>query len=176
VLPGGIEIVQPIQGYDSDCIPPEQLSQEEKGSGALVRLCLVLRNTTSQSSRVELPPGLTFVSDKRTTQNGLLIQDVTLQVPAKQSLHVPLHLYCLNENRAPSAPWDTFTLGPVSQDPELREIITLVEDRFLPVPGLTEVQSAVYHVTDGAGLTAQDRESLRKLSPRSAGIDPGLAQ
>jgi hypothetical protein len=176
VLPGGIELVQPIQGYDVDCIPEEQLSQEEKGSGSRVRLCLELRNTLAQPVLVELPAGLIFISDELTTQNGLLAQDVAIQVPAQQSLHVPLHLYCINESRAPAAPWDTFTLGPVTQDPGLRELITLVEDKFLPVPGLIEVQAAVSNVTDGPGLTAQDRESLRRLPPLSAEADPELAR
>ncbi len=176
LLPGGIEIIQPIEGYDANCIPPEQTMQEAKGSGALVRLCLKLRNTRSEPGVVELPPGLIFVSDELTTQNGLLVQDVSIEVPAQQTLHVPLHLYCLNESRAPSAPWDTFTLGPVTQDPALRELLTLVEDRFLPVSGLTEVQATVSKVTDGPGLMAQDRERLKALPPRGAGGDSRLAQ
>ncbi|HYH96522.1 hypothetical protein [Hyalangium sp.] len=174
VLPGGVELLQPIPGYDGDCIPMEQQSQEEKGSGALVRLCVALRNTASTPVRVELPAGLIFVSDELTTQNGLLVQGVPLEVPAQQTLYIPLHLYCLNEERAPSSPWDTFTLGPVTQDPRLRELISLVEGKFLPVPGLTEVQAAVSNITDGSGLTPQDRESLRSLPALGANPAPRL--
>jgi hypothetical protein len=174
VLPGGVEIVQPIPGYDDDCIPLEQQSQEEKGSGSLVRLCLALRNTSSAPARVELPAGLIFVSDELTTQNGLLVQGVPIEVPAGQTLSIPLHLYCLNEERAPSSPWDTFTLGPVTQDPQLRELISLVEGSLLPVPGLTEVQAAVSHITDGSGLTARDRENLRSLPALGAHPAPRL--
>ncbi|KFE68962.1 putative lipoprotein [Hyalangium minutum] len=175
MLPSGVELLSPIEGYALDCIPEEQESQEEKGSGSLVSVCLRLRNTSAQLRTVELPAGLILISDDLSSQNGMLAQAVPLQVPAQQTLAVALHLYCINETRAPTASWDTYRLGPVTQDPGLREIINLVADKFLPVPGREEVQYAISNVTDGPGLTPQDRQALVSLPPLSAGREPGAA-
>lgn len=172
-LPAGVDLVSPIPGYDLDCIPQEQQAQEEKGSGSLVRVCMTLRNNSSQPKTVELPAGLILVSEDLSSQNGILAQAVPLEIPAQQTLAVALHMYCINETRAPTAPWDSYHLGPITQDARLREIISLVADKFLPVPGQEEVQSAITHVTDGAGLTSQDRQELNNLPALSTGRAPG---
>ncbi len=170
-LPAGIELAQPLTGKKYDCVQDEQ-ERLEKGSGTQVVLCVALRNTSSRPIQVELPPGLIFVSADLATQNGLLVQEVAVEVSAQQTLLLGLHLFCLNEDRGPSAPWDTFTLGPVTQDSGLREVITLLEDKQLPVAGPLELQDAIANVTSGPGLTAQDREALERLPPRSTGLAP----
>lgn len=170
-LPAGIELAQPLTGKNYDCVQGEG-EQLEKGSGTQVAVCMALRNTSSRPVRVELPAGLIFVSQDLETQNGLLTQAVPLEVMAQQTLLLRLHLYCINEDRGPSAPWDSFTWGPVTQDPGLLEVIRLLQDKQLPVPGLSEVQDAITNVTSGPGLTSQDRDALDRIPRRSAGLTP----
>jgi hypothetical protein len=163
-LPAGVQLEQPIKGYDFFCVPEEQEEKEEKGSGGMVRLCLRFTNTTSQPITVTLPPGLIFISDKETTQNGLLIQVVTLEIPAQQQLFVPLYLYCLNKDRdITKGPQDTYSLGPVTQDGALRELLGLVQNKPLPLIDQGTVQAALWNITDGQGLTAADRDAISRL-------------
>jgi hypothetical protein len=165
-LPAGVELERPIQGDDPFCVPEEQEEKEQKGSGGAVRLCLQFRNTTQQPILVQFPPGLIFISDQDTIQNGLLVQLVTIEVPARQQpFFVPLYLYCLNKDRrVTQCSQDTYSLGPVTQDAAIMEFIQLLQGKTLPlVDNKGTVQGALWNITDGPGLTPADRDALGKL-------------
>ncbi|MFL5347535.1 MAG: hypothetical protein ACJ8AT_22340 [Hyalangium sp.] len=165
-LPTGVELQKPIKGDDPFCIPVDQKEKDKKGSGGLVRVCLNFRNTSQQPITVVFPPGLVFISDSDASQNGMLLQSASIEVPAgRTQLFVPLYLYCLNKSRDPTAGGqDTYSMGPVTQDASVLELTGLLQSKTLPlVESNNTVQEAVWHITDGSGLTASDREAINKL-------------
>jgi hypothetical protein len=166
-LPTGVELEKPTKGHDQYCVPDNQTENEIKGSGGMVRLCLNFRNTTQQPVTVVFPPGLVFISNSVLTQNGIIIQRVTIEVPAARTqFYVPIYLYCLNLHRKPTnGPEDTYTVGPVTQDSGLLELTGLLENKQVPLMDNAngDVQAAVWDVTDGSGLTPADRDHINKL-------------
>jgi hypothetical protein len=164
-LPAGITLASPIKGVEFDCTPPEQRTPIFVGRGNTVRICLEFTNTTPGTLTITLPPGLTFVSQKVTTQNGFLIIPAVVNIPPNSKIYANLFLLCLNEKRTPSqGPADTFTVGPVTDDPQLVELTNLVKDKNLrDVLDDGVLQKAVWNVTDGQGLTAEDRAAISRL-------------
>jgi hypothetical protein len=163
-LPAGVTIGQPLRAVEFDCTPPEQRTPIFLGRGNTVRICLELTNNTPNAIVVELPPGEIWVSDKITTQNGILIVPAVITVAPQSKIYVNLFLLCLNKARAPtSGPDDTFTVGPVTQDPAVLELIELVRGKALDVLDDGVLQKALWNITDGDGLTDEDRAAIRAL-------------
>jgi hypothetical protein len=55
-------------------------------------------------------------------------------------------------------------VGPVTDDPQLVELTNLVKDKNLrDVLDDGVLQKAVWNVTDGQGLTAEDRAAISRL-------------
>jgi hypothetical protein len=161
--PAGLTVVQPIAGYDGQCASDD----EARGTGLTVRLCFTLINTSAQAQTLSMPAGLVFVAQQNVVQNGMLLQPESITVPAGQTLTVPLFLYSINLSRNVSAPEDTFSLGPITQDTALREVLQLVANKDLSEPlDAASVQNAVWHVTDGDGLTANDRSTISAIPNR----------
>ncbi len=165
-LPAGVTLEKPTKGDDPYCVPKDQKEKDKKGSGGLVRVCLNFRNSTQSPITVVFPPGLVFIAQDEDSQNGLVIQQVSIEVPAlREQFFSPLYLYCLNEDRNPTAGGqDLYDLGPVTQDASVLELSALVKDKTLPLvdPNST-VQVALWSITEGAGLTATDRQAISKL-------------
>ncbi|WP_120541805.1 hypothetical protein [Corallococcus terminator] len=170
-LPEGIELKDPIKGFnpfdpDGTCKREEdEQALAPQGSGDLIRLCLEFRNTTNQPIDVQLPPGLVFVSSSRKVQHGMLVQGVTLEVPSNEYLFAPIKGYCLNDTRSGNAPVDLFKKGPVTQYSDFKELFALLADKQLPVTGgaVTQLQDAVWRLTNGRELTKADRDFIAAL-------------
>ncbi|MCP3139161.1 hypothetical protein [Pyxidicoccus xibeiensis] len=168
-LPTGVELAGPIKGYSAfepdKCFPAE----EPKGAGALVRVCLPLRNTTNTTGNplpisITLPPGFTVISDNLSTQNGIILQRQTVVVTPGQTIYLPLYLFCLNENRDPSSTAATFQLGPTIQYTDFQELYRLLEQKTLdPEEQYAELQTAVWRLSEGESLTSGDRNFISNL-------------
>lgn len=162
-LPAGLQLKEPIDGFDKfECYRDEQKDRPERGDGGLVRLCLQFTNTTQQPITVRFPEGLIFISLSDETQNGLLLKLETFEVPPGP-YSVDLLLACLNANRDVTAPGDDYTLGPVTTDPDVKELLDLVKDKELTADTSPIVQNALWNITDHEGLTPQDRANLNGL-------------
>ncbi|WP_225413441.1 hypothetical protein [Stigmatella hybrida] len=163
--PAGLTVKEPIDAYQRDhCYREDQEEREEQGYGTNVPLCLGFTNTTNQSIRVDLPAGLIFISFDTESQNGLLIQTETFEVPpGDQPFFVKLGLQCLNLDRSPGFTGDTYKKGPVTQDQELLEFIRLLEGRTLTAQEEPVVQNALWNITDYGGLTEEDRTAIKNL-------------
>ncbi|SEU31759.1 hypothetical protein [Stigmatella erecta] len=164
-LPQGLTVKNPIKGFDeTDCYKEDQEDREEKGSGDLVQLCLQFSNTTPNTISVELPPGLIFISFNTETQNGLLVQVETFEVPpGEHSVH--LRLFCLNSGRSGADPRDDYELGPVlnEKDP-VWVLMNLLKDKApLDANSTSKIQAALWNITDGDGLTRVDEERIDAL-------------
>lgn len=166
-LPPGITLEDPILAYASqdpiDCEDKYPEEGDPSNNGGAVTLCLVFRNTTGQPITVTLPPGLLFVSKSDKVQSGFTVQTVRIVVPAGERYFSPLHLHCANVDRNLSSRNDEYKLGPIVQYEEFNELFTLLEGKTVTRDELAYVQLAVRHLTNGEGLSAEDRAALKAM-------------
>lgn len=141
-----------------------------------VFVSFTVANDTREARRFDLPPCLTFHAVEQTEpaevvrtlvdgaafQHGLFVGGwETVIIPARSRVRIAVGLYCLNEKRDPSEPGARYTWGVVTSDPDMRELCTLLSDRFLTVEQQSRVQRIVHDVAEGPGLTDAHREEVR---------------
>jgi len=129
-----------------------------------VTLAITLTSSTGQTETDDLPAGLFFRPGGR-VQNVILLkgQPVVAGTTATKTL---LGSFCCNFQHLTPNDDDTLELGPVTDNPDLRQIIDLVEDRDISGPSdMAMVQNAVYMVTDSGGLNQAYIDSLGDLPP-----------
>jgi len=121
-----------------------------------------------------------MVSKSTQVQNGLLVQDVNVEVPADSVRQLILEMYCANQARKPADENTEFVLGPVvDDDPALRELFDLLKGRTIPGDKAELVQKAVWEITDGDGLSAESRAALSTLQcsfPTAARSPTGFSE
>ena len=164
-LPPGLELVSPIMGYDTfnpaDC--DEKYEDRAVGEGELVRLCLVFRNRTGGPLRLDLPPGLIFVSRNRAVQNGMLARRVAIEVPAGERFFQPLFLYCVNGERDASNPEAAYDVGPVAGNPEMVALFRFLKTKDVNASNFPIVATAINQLTDFGKLDAWNKSQLDSL-------------
>lgn len=159
LLPAGIVLDGEISGdIDTACASRPIVEY----GGDLLPACVPLRNTTGADITVRIPAGLTFIAKNPQTQNGIVLQDHELVVPAQSSVAFHFRLFCLNEHCAYGTKEDRFTFGNVTDDARLREIIDLARTKELELGGVgaSVFGALVWDVTDGAGITDAHRALL----------------
>jgi hypothetical protein len=180
-LPPGIRVTGKILGEDAGEGECEGATIPPGGSGRAVWACMKLENSTGAPVQVSLPPGMMITSDTGEGQNGLLVENVYFTVPptlntggvdagtdagtgGPTSFVVPLHMYCLNESKSPSFDRMEYSLGNVTSDPDLRELLSLLSGKTIDTDDeWALVEESIYKITEGRGLTRADREALRQL-------------
>lgn len=118
--------------------------------------------TSSVESDV-LPAGLLLVRRNSLTQHLLFLkgQTVTAQTSTTKTL---VGTFCCNRYRDIPDAGDTFDLGPVTDNPELQQIVSLVKDKDISnSSNMWMVQRAVQMVTDSTGLTQAYIDSINAL-------------
>lgn len=165
-LPQGVVLDKSeIPGYDfSACKCKADNRNCELGAGGLVRLCLALRNKTQEPVTVTLPAGLIFISLDEKTQNGLLIRDEAVVVPAGGTYSFNLALFCLNEDRAVTRAKDKYKLGPISEDKDIKALMEVLQYKDLRDEHNHAVaQQAIWDVTKGFALTAAQYRNIASI-------------
>jgi len=164
-LPPGLEIEAPIMGYNSsdptDC--DAKYEDAAVGQGELVRLCLVFRNRTGRPIRLELPPGLMFVSRSRDVQNGVLAQLVAIEIPASPRFAQPIFLYCTNSDFDGSSPEQAYDVGPVVSYPEMKKLFEFLSTKRVDSTNFPIVAQAITDLTDSKHIYSLTREGLDAL-------------
>lgn len=164
LLPAGITLAGDLEGRSERCDQREP----RYGNGTTVWLCLGLTNPGASPVAVELPPGIIVVSRDVGDQNGILLQRTVILVPPGGTNWFQLDAYCLNHWRAVPL-WDArYQLGPVTDEPDVLELVRLLESKQLPADGSLEVQMALWSITDGDGLTLTDLAAIGHLPERPA--------
>jgi hypothetical protein len=150
------------------------------GSGFFVMVSITLKNDSTGAPReVVFPPGLVIVTAAEGFQNGLLVERVVVTVPPKTNdggtnvCKATLLLNCLNSERSPSDATASYTLGPVTNSPLLKDFIQKLstkktlyseyngnDDFFL---NQERIQDALWSLTDGDGLTETDLDHIKDL-------------
>jgi hypothetical protein len=163
VLPAGVSVQRPFAGAeDAFCNTDDP---EQFGLGADVSVCLPVSHTKDEDDVLELPCGTVLVSQTKEFQNGLLLQRVVLPLAALSQRTFPLWAFCANKLRTPSSPNARYVLGPVTDDKDVLELCRLLEDKDVEQER-GRVQEALWHVTEGSGLTSADRAMLSELPTR----------
>jgi hypothetical protein len=123
-------------------------------------------SSVSRTSSVEtdvLPAGLLLVRRNNQTQHLLFLKDqpVTAQTSTTKTL---VGTFCCNKHRAIPDAGDTFDLGPITDNAELQQIISLVKNKDISSgSNMYMVQRAVQMVTDSTGLTQAYIDSINAL-------------
>ena len=137
------------------------------GSGLLlVAVAVEIGNSSNQPVAVTIPSGFVFVSTTDEFQDGLLLDTLTVQVPAAGSVRVALSLYCLQGTRKAANTSATYRVDAVASNPGLLAIVNLPRPR--PVVNASNTayvtQQAIWEVTDGKGpLSATQLALLRNV-------------
>ncbi|MBN8229102.1 hypothetical protein JYK02_16440 [Corallococcus macrosporus] len=164
-LPAGVTLETPIIAYSPenpvDC--DDKYSDEAKGTGEEVRVCLIFKNTTNGPINVTLPPGLVLVSTNDDVQNGIIVQTITIEVPPGERYFAPMFAYCANQDRSTTGLGDRYVLGPSVQQKDFQDMFALLAGKQLTREKAARVQSVVHHVSQGEGLSAADRATLQGL-------------
>ena len=168
-LPEGLELVGPFKNYNGsdprDC--DDKFENDAVGVGELVQLCFVVRNTTNQPIRLELPPGIIFKSRSRGIQNGVLMRKVAFEVPANTLFFQPLFLHCAKSNFDPSGHEEQgYDMGPVQTHRAVQEIIDLIADRQVDRWYFPIVSQAVTDLGNAGKVSARTRCGLNALPRR----------
>ncbi|MFY2557731.1 hypothetical protein ACN469_08895 [Corallococcus terminator] len=180
-FPAGVEIAGPMYGA-SDATKDCGNGVAPVGTGPAVLVCVPLRNSTGAPVQMTINPGLIMLNAGGSRiQNGMLMDRVRINVPptgigsggvdagtdggTEEELYVvPFHLYCVNEARGPSEEGGAFELGPVTTDPDILELIRLLEGKTIDDEDEADVvQDALYSITEHNGLTDEDRKALADL-------------
>lgn len=124
-------------------------------------LRLKLRSRSQNYITDTLPAGLLFRSVKRRVQHVICLKPHIVGAgPTEQELMIGV--FCCNERREMPRSADTFELGPLTDNPGLQEIVSLIRNKDISGK-LWLVQRAVWMVTDSTGLTPAYRDSLSAL-------------
>lgn len=151
-----LQVCAPIKGGAKDGV--------KVGSGAnYVNVGLRLSGGRT-AKKVILPAGLSMVPSSSQFQNGVLVQDVQINVPANKEEQFFLQMYCANESRKTPGENVSFSIGPILSSPGLNELIESLRDKAIPTASARMVQIAVWEVTEGRGLSAESRSAIHKLA------------
>ncbi len=140
-------------------------SPETDPRGPMTMRMTLASNTGSPASDL-LPAGLTLRRRNTTAQHMILLKPHAVTAPATGSTANRLGAFCCNRWRRPPEIEDAYDIGPITDDPGLRQIIALVRDKDISDgSNMWMVQRAVYMVTDSTGLNQAYIDSLNSLPP-----------
>ena len=184
-LPPSVQLVSDIRGgsyskggvkkdkknykgpFPIDLVPKSWVSY---GTGTYVDLYFKLYNTLTTDTVVIIPGGLIFCDslDNDTSngmyQRGFILQNDTIHIQALDTAFVALEAYCLNANMSGSDYDAVYYIGPVTNNPNLNQIVTIMLAKQYPFGHESEIQDIIWNVTDyGQNLTQQEIQFLNNL-------------
>lgn len=172
--PGPFEVRGEIRGCAGE--PGCDAPSEMLGSGILlVAIAVEIGNSGNQPITVNIPSGFVFTSITDKVQDGLLLDALTVQVPAAASVRFALSLYCLQVLREAASSSARYRADTVTTDPGLLAIVNLPRPRAVVNASNTAyvTQQALWEVTDGRGpLNATQLGLLRNVYALEE-ADPG---
>lgn len=157
-LPEGVAL-EKVEGYSDlaweECAPPDaEEPLPPEGAGTMVQVCLTLKHMGQGALAlvpiwVELPPGVMFISDSESTQNGILIRRVRRQIRPGEVLFIPVYMMCLNSGRSGSYPGAGYKLGPRLINPAFDALFARLEGKALSIEAAAQIQGAVWDISKG---------------------------
>lgn len=135
-------------------------------------MAMTVRTRSGSAESQQLPAGLCFKRRRTENQHIAILkqQEITTGAGTRTC---QLGTFCLNKNRFQPNAGDTYDLGPVTDNAELRQIISLIAGKDISGGGnMWMVQRAVYLVTDSTGLTPAYIDSMNALPPAPGRLGP----
>lgn len=176
-LPAGVTLEGGEATGDLSGVCEQRSSSLIEYGGDLLPVCLSLVNGTDADITFTLPAGLFFLSKAADGQNGIMLHDHVITVPAKDTLYVRINLFCANKHCYFGRATDRYTFGNVTNDPKLLELIALAAKVNLgdAVDGDNDSRSdaayafgqGVWEITEGGTLSDETRALIADLPPRS---------
>jgi hypothetical protein len=172
VWPTGVKVLgKPKLEYD--CLSDAVNKKRQYGSGGVVRFCLTLYNSGSQSVTVVFPPGLVWISESEMVQNGIIVKSARIPVPANSQLTIMLDAFCINEDRDPTDYGDLYEPQPiVTSHAGMLELSQLVANKQINDEELAKplestdwitLQGAVHEVEKTGKISDDSRRKLKAL-------------
>ena len=179
-LPAGISLKGDIVGNEDgesglDCV--------FDGQGFWVTVKIKLHRDTGTTTPIEVvfPAGLVVTSALEGFQNGLLVERVVVTIPPIQpgsggsDCQVTLMMFCLNADRKPSDATARYKFATVTNSVQIKDLIQKLSGKrisFSAYPANNNddyflnqefIQEALWHITNGDGLTKKDLEFISGL-------------
>jgi hypothetical protein len=126
------------------------------GTGTYVNLYIAFYNTLATNATLTLPGGLIFVdsTDVDDTvgrfQKGFILQDVHIALPALDTAFACIRAYCLNLHLMPSNYTSIYYIGPITNNQELNQVVTIMAPKQYPFGEEGSIQQILWDVTDNA--------------------------
>ncbi|MEO0005447.1 MAG: hypothetical protein ABIK23_03860 [candidate division WOR-3 bacterium] len=127
----------------------------------LYSLEMVAKSSGAAYAYDTLPAGLLFTSKKSSTQHMVMLKAHQIAVGTSNTSLV-LGVFCCNRRRLIPAEQDSFSLGPLTDNPELRQLAELLRNKRI-ADDLGMIQRAVWMITDSTGLTQAYIDSINAL-------------
>ena len=181
-LPNGVTLASPIVGRE-DGRHQEDCAFDGPGFWVTVSMTLQRDSTGTGPITVEFPPGLVITTASEGFQHGLLVERVVVTVPPNMPgpggsnsgrCQATLMLSCMNAARKTANASARFKLGPVTNSPLILDFIKRLSTKKILYSAFgvedetwfenqERIQAALWHLTDGDGLTASDLDYIRNL-------------
>jgi hypothetical protein len=140
------------------------------GTGTYVNLYIAFYNTLATNATLTLPGGLIFVDSTDVNdsigrfQKGFILQDVHIALPALDTAFAIVRAYCLNLHLMPSDYSSIYYIGPITNNVELNQIVTIMAPKQYPFGNEGSIQQIIWNVTDNAlTLTPTEISYLNSL-------------
>ena len=183
ILPSNVEIIGSIRGgemYKSSIVDKDKYngpfpvnsipkSWVSYGTGTFVQLYIKFYNSIPTPTTLTIPGGLIFVDSLDSDSNGIyqkgfILQDVNIPLPALDTAFIILEAYCLNHTLAPSSYNAVYFVGPITNNPDLDSIVSIMTPKQYPFGEEYNIQNIIWNVTDyGQNLTTTEVQYLNAL-------------
>tara|TARA_R110001583_G_scaffold8896_2_gene41961 strand:- start:7130 stop:7888 length:759 start_codon:yes stop_codon:yes gene_type:complete len=153
--------------------------------GQWVLLNLVFENSTSIDQEVVIPAGCIFEyshdddeTDDNNYQNGICLQEIRLTVFGSTRLNVVLFLYCINKGKEGSSSLVSYIIRGASTSELISFMVDALKYKRIDISDFTEeemdeynsiterIQEIIWAITNGSGLTQEDKDFIDALSDR----------
>lgn len=179
VLPRGVSLKGTIKGNE-DPAASNNCTIDGSGESVMVKFTLQRDSIGNSPLTVIFPPGLIIVSASESHQHGLLVEKVVVRLPPKNQssdnvlCNVSMLLQCLNKEKSPSDAFASYHFGPVTNSKTILSFLSKISSKKISYSDYNQdgdawracgeyLQSALWHITEGEGLTEEDLEFIQNL-------------
>lgn len=187
-LPNGLELEGDIVGVtsryslktkdniveDSDFDHLTKASTDVIGSGKWVQVAVRIKNLTNRDIDVIFPARLIVKSLSGRYQNGVLLKKTKTKVLANETHTVALLMYCGNSSLSPSSSSEKYKWAVISNSSLIVDLCNRLVNKKINYEEFVDtkvgysnqvssLQSILWRLTDGTGLTEYDIEYIESL-------------
>lgn len=122
---------------------------------------LEIRVKASSEKRDTIPYGLFFLSSDKGKKDMIIVKDFPIVVYGSEKIYV-LPVFGVQRRREIPMATD-YLFGPITDDPDLKQMINILKRKRIEGRNVSLVQSAIYRITDGEELTQGLLDTLNSL-------------